>query len=271
MSAIEKKHIIAALGFELDHCDDPIVYNRMVDRLCDIDIDLATAVAEKAGAPAPKKQGRPNHGLTAKGLSQMDFTPEALGFTPTIAARNVAILIADGFNYSEYEAVKAALTAGGAFVFTIGPKRQAVIPSSGGKGVHPEHHFEAMRSTAFDTIYIPGGEHVKTLRKMGRAVHWIKEAYGHLKAIGATGEAVALLQEAIGVEGMLFSTSSSSEVVDSYGVVTAGGVGSGPDSIKETLKLAKGAKNFVDAYAYNIAQHRNYQRELDGLADMVAY
>lgn len=63
----------------------------------------------------------------------------------------VGILIADGFNYSEYETVKAALTAAGAFVFTVAPKHQAVIPSSGGKGVSPEHHFEAFRSIGFDT------------------------------------------------------------------------------------------------------------------------
>ena len=47
----EKMHLTSALGFELDHCDDPIVYNRIVERLCDIDIELAQTVAEKAGAP----------------------------------------------------------------------------------------------------------------------------------------------------------------------------------------------------------------------------
>lgn len=68
---------------------------------------------------------------------------------------------------------------------------------------------------------------------------------------------------------MLFSTDS--EVVDSYGVVTAGGVGDGPSSLKEGLKMMKGAKNFIEAYSFNISQHRNFQRELDGLAEMVAY
>ena len=265
----EKAHIIAALSFELDHCDDSVVYERMVERLCDIDLEMAQAVAEKAGAPSPKKAGRPNHGLSTKGLSQMEFTPEALGLTPTIATRMVGILIADGFNYSEYETVKAALTAAGAFVFTIGPKRQAVIPSSDGKGVSPEHHFEAVRSTAFDTLYIPGGDHVATLLKNGRVIHWVREAFGHLKAIGATGEGVQLVREACGVPGMAFSTST--DAMDSYGVVTAGGVGDGPSSLKEGLKMVKGAKNFMDAYAFNIAQHRNYQRELDGLASMVAF
>jgi catalase len=199
----------------------------------------------------------------------MEFTPEALGLAPTIATRMVGILIADGFNYAEYKMVKTALTAAGAMVFTIGPRRQPVIPSSGGKAVSPEHHFEAFRSTAFDTLYIPGGEHVSTLRKNGRVIHWIREAFGHLKAIGATGEGVELVREACGVSGMMFS--NSADVVDSYGVVTAGGVGDGPSSLKEGLKMVRGAKNFLDAYAFNIAQHRNYQRELDGLAAMVAF
>lgn len=268
VSPIEKAHIIAALGFELDHCDDPIVYERMVDRLCDISLDLAVAVAEKAGAPTPKKAGRANHGKTAKGLSQFEFTPEALGLAPTIATRQVAIIIGDGFNISEYTAVKTALTAAGAFVFTIGPKRQAVKSSSGATAV-PDHHFEGMRSTMFDSIYIPGGEHVATLIKQGRVIHWVREAFGHCKAIGATGEAVKLVQVACGVDGMAFSTNA--DVTDSYGVVTAGGIDAGSGSVSDGLKMLKGAKNFLDAYAFNISQHRNFKRELDGLTSMVAY
>ncbi|TVY84232.1 Catalase-1 [Lachnellula suecica] len=266
MSPHEKAHIINALGFELDHCDEPIVYYRIVERLCDIDIELAKAVAEKAGSPTPTKQGKPNHGKKAKGLSQMDFTPEALGMAPTIASRMIAMIIGDGFNFAEYEAVKGALSAAGAFVFTIGPKRQPV-KSSGGPSVQPDHHFEGMRSTMFDSLYIPGGEHVATLLKQGRVVHWVREAFGHCKAIGATGEAVKLVQTACGIEGMQFSTNS--EIVDSYGVVTAGGFK--PSGVKEALKMVKGSKSFINAYAFNVSQHRNFQRELDGLTSMVAF
>jgi len=79
MSEVEKFHISNALAFELDHCEEPIVYNRMVERLCDISLDLAQTVAEKAGAPTPTKAGRPNNGKKMKGLSQFDFTPQALG------------------------------------------------------------------------------------------------------------------------------------------------------------------------------------------------
>ena len=282
MSPIEKRHICKALAFELDHCDDPVVYERMVQRLTDIDLELAQKTAHLVGGPTPTQAGRPNHGKTAPGLSQDDFQVGFMGGEPTIVSRIVAIMIADGFNYSEYSAVKAALTAAGAFVFTIGPRRQGIKPSGGvGREVKPEHHWEAMRSTMFDTLYIPGGEHVNVIRKTGRAMHWIKEAFGHCKAIGATGEAVSLVREAVGVEGMVFATaeSGSADVVDSYGVVTAGGVGEGVgqegdgliEKAKNTLKMAKGAKNFLDAYAWNIAMHRNWQRELDGLTDLMAY
>jgi catalase len=181
----------------------------------------------------------------------------------------VAIIVADGFNFAEYEAVKGALSAAGAFVFTIGPKRQPV-KSSGGKSVSPDHHFEGMRSTMFDSLYVPGGEHVSTLLKQGRVIHWVREAFGHCKAIGATGEAVKLVQTACAVEGMTFATGSDSDVVDSYGVVTAGGAGN-VRSVGDALKMVKGAKNFLDAYAFNISQHRNFTRELDGLTSMVAY
>jgi catalase len=207
----------------------------------------------------------------SKGLSQFDFSPEAQGLAPTIASRNVAIIIADGFNLSEYEAVKAALSAAGAFCFTIGPKRQPVMPGSGGKGVSPDHHFEGMRSTLFDSLYIPGGSHISSLLNQGRVIHWVREAFGHCKAIGATGEAIKLVQVACGIEGMSFSAEKGGDVVDCYGVVTAGGVADGPGTVREGLKMLKGAKNFLDAYAYNISQHRNFKRELDGLTSMVAY
>lgn len=268
MSPIEKEHITKALAFELDHCNDPLVYQRMVERLTDIDLGLAQAVAVLVGAPTPQSPGKPNNGQVAKGLSQMEFTREALGFPPTILSRMVAIIIADGFDYSDYDAAKGCLVATGAFVFTIGPKRQNVT-SSGGDEVMPDHHWEAIRSTAFDTIYIPGGAHVDIIRKSGRAVHWIREAFGHLKAIGATGEAVGLVKDVLNVDGLEFS--NGDKVVDSYGVVTAGAVDAQSSGVKEALQIVEGGDSFLEAYAYEISQHRNYDRELDGLSDQVAY
>ena len=96
-----------------------------------------------------------------------------------------------------------------------------------------------------DSIFIAGGAPIESLCKQGRVVHWVREAFSHKKAIGATGEAVNLVKTAREIDGMTFSAAGSHDVVDSYGVVTAG--------------------------ALNISQHKNFDCELDGLFSMVAF
>ncbi|KAJ4292441.1 catalase 1 [Kalmusia sp. IMI 367209] len=268
LSEPEKTHLTNALAFELDHCDDPVVYERMTARLAEIDLTLAQSVAEMVGGEMPMEQTRPKHNKKAKGLSQLDFVPEK----PTIATRMVAIMIADGYDPIAYNGIKAALTAAGALPFTISPRRNKIFAAGEdkktGKGVVADHHLEGMRSTMFDSVFVPGGaDSIATLRKNGRAIHWVREAFGHLKAIGATGEAVQFVRDAVEVPGMAFSTSG--DVVDSYGVVTASQVA--PQSFKEAVQMAKGAKDFVDAYTWAISQHKNFERESEGLSSLVAY
>lgn len=70
---------------------------------------------------------------------------------------------------------------------TIAPHKSGV-KSADGKLVKPNFNFEGGRSTAYDAIFIPAGEHVRILAANGRVVHWIREAFGHCKVIGALGE-----------------------------------------------------------------------------------
>ncbi|CAD0106437.1 unnamed protein product [Aureobasidium uvarum] len=268
MSEHEKMHIMNALSFELDHCDDPVVYKRMVERLCEIDLDLARGVAEMVGADIPEEARRVNSGKRSKNLSQEDFPAKNL----TISTRMVAILIADGYDSVSYNAIKAALAAQGALPFTIAPRRTPIYAAGeskdSGKGLVPDHNLEGQRSTMYDAIFVPGGaDSIATLRKNGRALHYVREAFGHLKSIGATGEAVAFIKDACQLPGVTFS--EGNDVVDSYGVVTA--AQTEVNSFKEAVNLIKGAKDFTTAFSYAISQHKNYQRELDGLANMVAY
>ncbi|KAJ9136916.1 Catalase [Pleurostoma richardsiae] len=268
MSQVEKNHMINAFAFELDHCDDPIVYDRMVQRLADIDLGLAQTIAEMVGGNAPEKAGRLNHGKKAKALSQFEFPP----VTPSIVARRVGIIIADGYDPVAYGAMRAALGAAMATPMIIGTKRSEIFAAGQtpqkGKGVQPDHHLEGFRSTMMDAIFVPGGQKsIQTLSKNGRALHWVREAFGHLKAIAATGEAVQFVKQAIGLPSV--SLSSSSDVVESYGVVTMQEVS--PSSFKEAVEIAKEAKGFQEQFFYQIAQHRAWARELDGLNTQVAY
>ena len=264
LAPVEKMHLTNAFSFELDHCDDPVVYERMVERLTEVDLSLAQAVAEKCGAPTPTKQTTPNHGKTLKGVSQFEHMPK----TPTIASRRIAILIADGYNHSEYAAIKAAVKAQSALPFTIAPKRQPVKSADGSNSAQPDHFLNGMRSTMFDAVYVPGGEQsVKTLSSIGLARFWVREAFGHCKAIGATSEGIKLVDVAVKEAEGVTLASKSGEVVEWYGVVTEQTPKA--DSLGETVKMAKGAKDFISNFFYQISQHRNWAREVDGLADQV--
>ena len=239
--------------------------------LQDIDLSLARNVATLVGGPIPEREGRPNHGKKSRSLSQTYYMPKE----PTIASRRVAILIADGFDKAAVVGMKTALKASEAFPFVIGPRRSTIYADGEDKssidaGVMPDHHLEGMRSTLFDAIFIPGGSHTPTFQKNGRAVHWIREAFAHCKAIGAMGEGVELLKSAFGtVEQVKLASTGEHGVTESYGVVTARK--SDMSGFKEIVKMAKDAKDFAGAFFHSISCHRHFDREMDGLSEMVAY
>lgn len=260
LSDIEKMHVSKAYSFELDHCDDEVVYKRMSERLTFIDLALAQLVAKNVGGDTPTKPSKENHGRKAKGLSQLEFQPS----TPTIATRRIAILIADGFDYPAYSAMKEALQKQNAFIFTIGSHRQPVTSQTGEK-VTPTHHFPGMRSTLFDGTFVPGGKHIESLSKNGVAKHWITESFAHLKAVAGVNEAVDFIQRQISLDEIKVAAKGEN-VQDSYGVVTAYG---SPDKLMTVQDAGKGAKSFAERFVHRVSKHRCWERELEGLIDGV--
>ncbi|KAI0304751.1 catalase-like domain-containing protein [Russula brevipes] len=229
LAPYEKKHLIDAISFELDHCDDPVVYETYTKILNCIDFDLAKKVASNVA--------------------------------PTIVGRRIAILIADGFDLVEVNAVRTALSSAKAKTFIIGPHRGEIRPSgddrTAGKGIKADHHFEGQRSTLFDALYIPSGHHISQLAKNGRAVQYVREAFGHCKAI-------------VDLPGVVFPHEDSLDVKTSYGVVTTGKLDAKAVATG-TLRIGDDSKDFITEFAYVISRHRCYEREMDGLTSRVAY
>jgi len=270
LTPVEKLHLTSALCFELSHCDDPEIYRRYTEILNQIDFELAKTVAMKINGVVPDAPGRRNHGQSSPQLSQLYYAPKS----PIIASRRIAVLVADGFNETEVQGVRAALSSANALTFIVGPRRGKVLPAEeGGEGLVADHHWEGQRSTLFDAVFIPSGaRHVQALSDNGRAVHWVEEAFGHCKAIGAIGEGVGFVQRAFrDIPDLKFASNfDSDEVVTSYGVVTMGKYGVA-SAVVDALSLTPGAKGFVSNFGYQISKHRCYERELDGLINRVCY
>jgi len=185
LSPVEKKHLINAISFELSHCDDPVVYKGAIPQLNEIDHELAKVIANNVGVDAPPEPKRKSHGKTALRISQMEFMPER----PLIKSRRIAILVADGFETDVVEGLRAAMALGSASTFIIGPRRGKIAGAIETISVMADHHFEGQRSTLFDALFIaPGAKSADTLKNDGRVIHWVREAFGHCKAIGAVGE-----------------------------------------------------------------------------------
>ncbi|KAJ7741824.1 catalase-like domain-containing protein [Mycena metata] len=274
LTEYEKNHLINAFSFELSHCDDAQVYETYTKLLSTVNLDLAKTVAANVGGQIDESSTRRPHGQKSAALSQLHYAPKK----PTIKSRRVAILLADGFNGTEVTAIRAMLGAAGAVPFLIGPRRGKIYPAGqaigGDGGVLVDHHFEGQRSTMFDALLIPSGkESADMLMASGRCIHWIREAFGHLKTIGAIGEGVEAVRRALklDVTQLDFASLDDSAVTSSYGVVTTGKYKATSAATDMLEVVTGGDAGFMSNFAYEISQHRCYKRELDGLNFQVAY
>ena len=191
MSKHEQEHIIAAYSFELGKVERVPIRERQVNEiLANIDLELARRVAENLGLPAPKsgtQAERKTSVSRSPALSQANLLPG------NIKTRKVAILAANGVDGAAIDALKKALASEGAHAKLLGPT-SAPVKTADGKLLPVDASMEGMPSVAFDAVYVPGGAaSIKTLSTDGVALHYLLEAYKHLKAIALHGEARQLL------------------------------------------------------------------------------
>jgi catalase len=193
MSEPEKEHIISAYSFELAKVERMFIRERQVNEiLANIDMTLASRVAENIGVKAPSGPTVTpvkTSVTSSPALSQMNL------LSGNIKSRKVAILIANGVEKSDIELIKDALMKEGASTKLIGPSA-APVQAADGSELIPDASMEGLPSIAFDAVFWPGGETAcKTWQTDGTALHYLLEAYKHLKAIALCGDAVQLADQ----------------------------------------------------------------------------
>jgi catalase len=164
----------------------------------------------------------------------------------SIKTRKVAALIGPGFSAAQLNALKERLLAEGALLQTVSQTLNPVAADDGSTVV-PDKSYRTGASVLFDAIYIPGGAHIDALKTHGDVIHFINEAFRQAKPIGATGEAVDLLEVAdIGDIDI-----SGGALVSDRGVVTSMGEA-------QTGRKAPGAGDtqFIDEFIAAMKLHR---------------
>lgn len=236
---VEQQHIINAFRFELSKVQVPMIRERMVAGLMNVDLELAQAVAEGLGItampnPLPKVMQKKIKPEVTRSNALSLFARPGDG---SIRGRRVAILIADGVLDGELSQIAERLATEGAVPIMIGAKLGRVQPDRG-QPIEIGASLEVAPSVLFDALVLPDGEAaVAVLAKNGRALEFLKDQYRHCKPILVIGAAVQLL-EATGVPPTLPNDQ--------------------PDP-----GLIIGAASDVDAFVKAIAKHRHYQRESD--------
>ena len=194
----EQAHLASALVFELSKVGIEAVRTRMMSNLVNVDPELAARVGDGLNMPVPKAS------KTAAPVLDLDLSP-ALRIVngpraPTdIKGHVIGILIADGSDAKAVDALKAAIAKAGAVAKVIAPKiggakgaDGTLIPADGQLAGTPSVTVDAIALVLSDTG-------CAALLKEAAAVQFVMDAFGHLKAIGATDAAKPLLDKA-GVE-----------------------------------------------------------------------
>src|SRR4029077_11333479 len=105
----------------------------------------------------------------------------------------IAALVTDGSDGAAVKRLQAALKKEGAALKLVAPK----IGKLKGNGLVPDMTVEGGPSVLFDAVVLlPSAEGTEALLGMAAAVNWLRDAFGHLKAIGYNEEALPLFAKA---------------------------------------------------------------------------
>ncbi|PXV55830.1 catalase [Dyella jiangningensis] len=190
---VEQTHMASALVFELSKVGTPHVREAVVGQLRHVDPELAQRVADGLGL-----KRLPDAPPTAVEARDQPPSPalQIIGrMKDTLEGRCVGILVDDGSDAQAIEAIRKAAKAAGATVKLVAPKIGVTL--EGGDAITADGQLAGTPSVVFDAVAVLlGKEAGQRLAREAAAVDFVRDAFGHLKAIAADAGAQALLEAA---------------------------------------------------------------------------
>lgn len=190
----EQAHIASALVFELSKVEHPHIRVAMVGHLRHIAEDLASRVAAGLGLDE-----MPKATLASAPVLEMPLSPalRVIGkMKDTLMGRAIGILIAEGSDGDVIQNLKKAAIDAGASVKLIALKVGGAKLADGSM-LAADGQLAGTPSVLFDAVAVILSDAGATaLSKEGAAIDFVRDAFGHLKAIAVDAGGQRLLKAA---------------------------------------------------------------------------
>ena len=196
---VEQDHIASALTFELSKVRTPVIRERIVSHLLNIDDGLAGKVADALGLkamPKPADAAVP----TRRDLGALDSLSILKNGPGRFEGRKLGILVTDGTDAGLLKAIVQALAKAGASFEIIAPKVGGATASDG-SWIDAQQMISGGPSVLYDAVaLLPAKPAMADLLKESTARDFVADAFAHCKFIGFVEAAAPLLSKAGVVE-----------------------------------------------------------------------
>ena len=193
---VEKAHLVSALVFELAKVENQHVVVRTLAQVRNIDEDLARRAAEGLGMDLPERIPPAREPIDMDASAALSIIGNA---KDTLQGRSIGILVAEGSDTAQVDAIRKAAEKAGAVVKLVGPKMHVKL--SNGKTTKMDGQVAGTPSLVFDAIAsVLMPEEAKKMAKDGAVIDFFRDAFGHLKAIAACGGTREHILKAAGIK-----------------------------------------------------------------------
>jgi catalase len=193
-TSYEQAHLASALVFELSKVEHPHIREAMVGHLRHIEEVLAQRVASALGMAE-----LPQAPAAAVAVQELAPSPalQLIGkMKDTLEGRLIGLLIADGSDAESIDAVTKVVIAAGAKVKMVALNIGDASLADGSR-LKIDGQLAGTPSVLFDAVAVILSEEAATfLSKEAAALDFVRDAFGHLKAIGVDKGGEALLKKA---------------------------------------------------------------------------
>ncbi|MGN6279536.1 MAG: catalase [Sphingomonas sp.] len=191
--AHEQAHIASSFVFELSKVGLEQVAPRMVANLRNVDENLAKRVAAGIGIDLPAKAKAAREPIDMKPSDALSIHKN---MKDTLEGRSVGVMIADGSDGGALDTLIKAIEGAKGKAVIVAPRLGGAKLADGSMR-KADGQLLGSPSQIFDAVaLVLSEEGCKALMNEGAAVQFVMDAFGHLKAIGASEAARPLLDKA---------------------------------------------------------------------------